>query len=39
VFLRTGFEAKGKVSLVGAKIDGQLSCNGGKFLAKGMALK
>ena len=37
--LRDGFQATGPVDLIGAKIDGQLSCNGGKFLAKGMALK
>ena len=34
----TGFEAQGEVNLVGAKIDGQLDCTGGKFLAKDKAL-
>jgi hypothetical protein len=38
VFLRTGFEAQGEVKLVGAKIGGQLSCTGGKFLAQDKAL-
>ena len=36
--LRGGFQAIGLVDLVGAKITGQLACDGGKFLAKGMAL-
>ena len=36
--LRAGFQATGLVDLSGAEIDGQLSCAGGKFLAKGMAL-
>ena len=31
VFLRGNFKAKGEVSLVGAKIGGQLSCDGGSF--------
>jgi len=36
--LRGGFQAIGLVDLVGATITGQLACDGGKFLAKGMAL-
>ena len=36
--MRNEFEAHGKVNLVRAKIDGQLACNGGKFLAEGIAL-
>ena len=36
--LRAGFQATGLVDLSGAEITGQLSCAGGKFLAKGMAL-
>ena len=36
--LRDGFQATGPVDLIGAKIDGQLSCNGGKFLAERKAL-
>jgi hypothetical protein len=38
VFLRNEFEAHGKVNLLRAKIDGQLSCRGGRFLAEGVAL-
>jgi hypothetical protein len=40
VFLSDGFHAKGKVSLSGAEIGGQLSCTGGRFeySAKGDAL-
>ncbi len=38
VFLRNEFEAHGKVNLVRAKIDGQMACNRGKFLAEGIAL-
>ena len=36
--LSDGFQATGPVDLVGAEIDGQLSCNGGKFLAERKAL-
>jgi hypothetical protein len=36
--LSDGFQATGLVDLVGAEIDGQLSCNGGKFLAERKAL-
>ncbi|MDC1468049.1 hypothetical protein N8380_04945, partial [Planktomarina temperata] len=36
--MREGFEAQGEVNLVGAKIDGQMACNRGKFLAEGIAL-
>jgi len=36
--LRAGFQATGLVDLTGATITGQLSCAGGKFLAKDMAL-
>jgi sRNA-binding regulator protein Hfq len=35
VSLRNGFQANGTVDLVGAKIDGILSCNGGQFINKG----
>ena len=38
LYLRDGFQATGLVDLVGAKIDGQLSCKGGKFLEEDMAL-
>ena len=31
MFLDQGFNAKGEVALVGAKIDGQLKCRGGNF--------
>ena len=34
VFLRYGFEAAGTVRLLGAKIGGNLECDGGKFLGK-----
>ncbi|MGR3717113.1 MAG: hypothetical protein ACU0B1_10240, partial [Thermohalobaculum sp.] len=34
VFLRQGFEATGAVRLLGAKIGGDLTCVGGKFLGK-----
>ena len=37
--LRDGFEASGPVDLGGAKIAGDLDCNGGKFLAKDVALR
>ena len=37
--LRGGFQAIGLVDLVGAKITGQLACDGGKFLAEDKALK
>jgi hypothetical protein len=36
--LRNGFRAIGKVDLLGAKITGQLSRQGGRFLAKNVAL-
>ena len=36
--LRDGFRAISKVDLLGAKITGQLSCQGGRFLAKDVAL-
>ena len=36
--LRDGFQATGPVDLVGATITGQLACDGGKFLAEGIAL-
>ena len=36
--MREGFEAKGEVNLVRARIGGGLDCNGGKFLAGGTAL-
>ena len=36
--LRAGFQATGLVDLSGAEITGQLDCDGGKFLAQGMAL-
>ena len=36
--LRGGFQAIGLVDLVGAKIDGQLDCDGGQFLAEVKAL-
>jgi hypothetical protein len=39
VHLRAGFEAGAKVDLGGARIGGQLACDGGRFLAtKGQAL-
>ncbi|MDP3961428.1 MAG: hypothetical protein Q8Q26_15445 [Pseudorhodobacter sp.] len=39
VFLRGGFHASGEVNLRGARITGQLACNGGRFDgARGMAL-
>lgn len=39
VFLRNGFHATGEVNLLGAKIGGQLNCDGGTFEnAKGTAL-
>lgn len=34
VFLRGGFNAKRKVRLLGARIDGSLECNGGQFEVK-----
>ncbi len=34
ILLRDGFSASGEVRLLGAKIGGDLSCNGGKFEAK-----
>lgn len=37
--LRDGFEASGPVDLGGAKIAGDLDCNGDKFLAKDVALR
>ena len=36
--LRDGFRAISKVDLLGAKITGQLSCQGGRFLAKDVVL-
>ncbi|MDB4019990.1 hypothetical protein N9491_05185 [Planktomarina temperata] len=38
LYLRDRFQATGLVDLTGAEITGQLDCNDGKFLAKGMAL-